>query len=113
LKQIEDGIFCKSSLQSIIIPRSIQIIDSSAFTGVILSSSDAVEFASRIKFIDENPCPEFDRWLQLRPSGIAIDFRRIQRLGFDLPSLGDHIVNLSVFEERSIICDSDEVRNGI
>jgi hypothetical protein len=27
--------------------------------------------------------------------------------------LGDYIVNLSVFEERSIIWDSDEVRNEI
>jgi serine/threonine protein kinase len=34
-------------------------------------------------------------------------------VGFDLPCSVDYIVNLSVFEERSIICDSGEVPNEI
>jgi serine/threonine protein kinase len=34
-------------------------------------------------------------------------------MGFDVPRLGDYIVNFSVFEERSIICESDEVPNEI
>jgi serine/threonine protein kinase len=76
-------------------------------------ASDAFDIASQIKLIDGNSCPEFDRWLELKQSGIALDFRRIQRMGFDVPCLGDYIVNLSIFEERSIICESDEVPNEI
>jgi serine/threonine protein kinase len=34
-------------------------------------------------------------------------------MGFDVRCFGDYIVNVSIFEERSIICDSDEVRNEI
>jgi serine/threonine protein kinase len=34
-------------------------------------------------------------------------------VGIDVPCLKDYIVNLSVFEERSIICESDEVPNRI
>jgi hypothetical protein len=30
-------------------------------------------------------------------------------VGFDVRCLGEYIVNLFVFEERSIICESDEV----
>jgi serine/threonine protein kinase len=30
-------------------------------------------------------------------------------VGFDIPCLGDSIVKFSVFQERSVICDSDEV----
>jgi serine/threonine protein kinase len=58
-------------------------------------------------------CREFARWFQLKRSGIAIDFRRIQRIGFDILCLGAYIVNLSAFEKRSMICESDEVPNEI
>jgi hypothetical protein len=102
LTRIESEAFYKSSLQSILIPSTILFI-----------ASDAVDIASQIGFIDENSCPEFDRWLKLKRSGITIDFRRIQRLGFDIPCLEDYIVNLSVFEERSLICESNEVSNNI
>jgi hypothetical protein len=76
-------------------------------------ASDAVNIDSQIRLVDGNFCPEFDRWLELRRSDIALDFRRIQRMGFDVPCLGDSIVNLSVFEAGSIICESDEVPNQI
>jgi serine/threonine protein kinase len=74
---------------------------------------DAFDIDSQIGLDDGDSCPEFDRWLQQRKSGLTNDFRRIQRVGFDLRCLGDYIVNLSVFEERSIICESDEFRNEI
>jgi serine/threonine protein kinase len=74
---------------------------------------DAVEIASQIRFIDGNSCSEFDRWVQLERSGIALDFRRIQRVGFDGRCLGDYIVDVSVFEERSLICESDEIPKEI
>jgi serine/threonine protein kinase len=76
-------------------------------------ASDVIGIASQIRLIDGDSCPEFDRWLQMKQSGIAIDFRRIQRVGFDVPCFGDYIVNLSIFEERSINCESDEVPTEI
>jgi hypothetical protein len=102
LTRIESAAFYNSSLQSILIPPTILFI-----------ASDAVDIASQIRLIDGDSCPEFGRWLQLKRSGTAIDFRRIQKLGFDIWCLEDYIVNLSVFEERSIICESDEVPNEI
>jgi serine/threonine protein kinase len=102
LTRIESEAFSSSSLQSILIPSTILFIASRAF-----------DTSSLIRLIDGDSCPEFDRWLELRRSGIGIDFRRIQRLGFDVPCLGDYFVNLSVFEERSMICESDEVANQI
>jgi hypothetical protein len=38
LTRIESGAFSKSSLQSIVIPRSVQFIDGSAFIDVTLAS---------------------------------------------------------------------------
>jgi hypothetical protein len=90
LTRIESRVFSESSLQSILIASSILFI-----------ASDAVKIASQTCVIDGDSCPEFDRWLQLKRSGIVIDFRRIQRMGFDVPCLGDYIVNVSEFEERS------------
>jgi hypothetical protein len=79
----------------------------------VFIASDAIDTASQIRLFDGDSCPEFDRWLELKRSGIAVDFRRIQRLGFDLPCLGDYTVDLSGFEEKSMIWDSDEVPNQI
>jgi hypothetical protein len=102
LTRIESEAFSSLSLQTILIPSTILFI-----------ASDAVDVASEIRLVDGDSCPEFDRWLQLKRSGIAIDFRRIQKLGFDLPCLGNYLVNVSVFEAKSVICDSDEVSNEI
>jgi hypothetical protein len=102
LRRIESKAFYGSSLQSILIPPKILFI-----------ASDAVRFVSQMILIDGNCCPEFDRWLQLRNSSLAIDFRLIQKVGFDLPCLGDYIVNLSGFEASSLICNSDKIPNQI
>jgi serine/threonine protein kinase len=80
---------------------------------VLFIAFDAIDIGSQIKLMKENFCPEFDRWLNLKRSGNAIDFRRIQRMGFENRCLRDYVVNLSGFEERSIICGSDEVRKEI
>jgi serine/threonine protein kinase len=82
-------------------------------SAILFMASDAVDIGSQDIVIDGDSCPEFDRWLELKRSGIAIDFRRIQKVGFDLPCFGDYIINLSAFEERSIIRDSDEISNEI
>jgi hypothetical protein len=74
---------------------------------------NAVGIASQMKVTDGESCPECDPWLELKRSDIVIDFQRIRRVGFDVRCLGDYIINLSIFEERSIICDSDEIPNEI
>jgi hypothetical protein len=80
---------------------------------ILFIAYDAIEMASQIRLIDGNSCPEFDRWMQLKTSGMAIDFRRIQRVGFDIPCFGAYIVNLSDIEEKSINWDSTELPNDI
>jgi hypothetical protein len=65
LTRIESGAFSSSSLQSILIPSTILFI-----------ASDAVDYALQIRLIARDSYPEFDQWLQLKRSGIAIDFRR-------------------------------------
>jgi hypothetical protein len=80
---------------------------------ILFIEPDAIHIASQICFLDGDSCPAFDRWLPPKPSRIAIDFRRIQKMGFNLPSLGDYIANLSEFEERSIFSQSSEVSSQI
>jgi hypothetical protein len=102
LTRIESKAFYKSSLEFVLIPPTILFV-----------ASNAVDRISQIIFVDGNCCPELDRWLNLKRLNIAIDFRRIHCVGFDIPYLRDYIVSVSVFEESSIICDTDEVRNDI
>jgi hypothetical protein len=102
LTRIEYEAFAYSSLQSIMIPSTILFV-----------ASDAIGIDLQVRFVDGDSCPEFSRWLELKQSGIAVDFRRIHRVGFDVPCLGDYIVNLSAFETRSLICGSDEIPNAI
>jgi hypothetical protein len=80
---------------------------------ILFIASDAVGIRSQIMVINEDSCPEFDRWLELKRLGTAIDFRGIQRMGFEIGCLGDYIVDISVFETRSLICGCDEVGNQI
>jgi hypothetical protein len=102
LTRIESEVFSRSSLQSIILPSTILFV-----------AYDAVDIALQELRVDGDFCPEFDRWQQLRKSGVTIDFRRIQRLDPSLRCFTDYIVNLSVFGERSIIGDLSEVSNKI
>jgi hypothetical protein len=78
---------------------------------ILCLASDTVGIASHLRLVDGDSCSQFDSEPQLKKSGVANDFRRIQRMGFDLRCSRDCLVNLSVFEEGSMICDSDEVRN--
>jgi serine/threonine protein kinase len=102
LTRIESDAFYESSLQFILIPSIILFI-----------ASDATEITSEIKLIDGDSCPEFARWLQLKRSGIRVDFRRIEKVGLSLPCLKDYHLNISEFKERSIICELGAESNGI
>jgi hypothetical protein len=68
-------------------------------SAILFIASNAVDVALQIGLGDENSCPEFDRWQQMKGSDIDIDFRRIQRIGFEVPSLEDYIINVSTFED--------------
>jgi hypothetical protein len=102
LIRIESSAFTYSSLESIIIPSTILFV-----------ASDAVYPELQISLLDVNSCSEFDRWLYLRISGIDLDFRRIVRVNSGLEPLRNYEMNLSVFEERSMICQSEEVLKEI
>jgi serine/threonine protein kinase len=78
---------------------------------ILFIAFNAVDIGLQIRLIDGDSCPEFHRWLQLRRSGILVDFRRIQRESLAVPYLGDYNVNLSAFEEKLIISGSNEVPN--
>jgi uncharacterized protein YuzB (UPF0349 family) len=102
LARIESEAFSNSSLRSIVIPLTILFV-----------ASDAICTDLRISLLDWNSCPEIARWLFLRGSGIAIDFRRIVRVDSGLRQLKDYVLNLSIFEKRSMIRQSDEELNEI
>jgi hypothetical protein len=102
LTRIESEVFSFSSPQSILIPPTILFI-----------ASDAVYIASQISHLDTDSCPELNRWRDLKKSDIEIDFRRIEKLNFGRACLRDYVVNVSTFEDRSVIGDSAEVLNEI
>jgi hypothetical protein len=59
LTRIESKAFHKSSLQCILIPSTI-----------LFMAYDAIDIGSQIRLVDDGSCPDFDRWLQLKRSGI-------------------------------------------
>jgi hypothetical protein len=69
---------------------------------MLFIASDAVHVASQTCHVDGDSCSEFNQWMQLKRSGLQVDFRRIQKVGSGLRYLRDYVVNLSTFEERSI-----------
>jgi serine/threonine protein kinase len=73
----------------------------------------AIELDSQIYHVDNDFSPEFDRWLELKRSNHRVDFRRIKRMGFGFRCLRDFVVNLSEFEERSMINECDGIQNEI
>jgi serine/threonine protein kinase len=80
---------------------------------ILFLASDAVSNPSQISLVEGDSCPEFDRWQQVRRSGITIDFRRILRVGSGLAQMIDYEVNLSGFEERLVIDDPDRFSNQL
>jgi hypothetical protein len=148
LARIESEVFAHSSLQSIVIPRNVEILGSSCFSeckslssisfesnsrlarieskafdglGVVITIPPTVTFVafnvipnpSKIFISDHASCPEFDHWRELRKCHIEVDFRRILRAGCGFGDLSDYQIDLSVFEEISILGDSDNVSSQI
>jgi serine/threonine protein kinase len=74
---------------------------------------DSIEVTLQACLVDGDCCPEFDRWLKLQRLNVRIDFRRIARVGSGLRCLRDCVVNLSGFEEGSMIDESERVGKAI
>jgi hypothetical protein len=70
---------------------------------VLFVAFDAISNLSNIFISDRDSCPEFDRWRQLRKSGIAIDFRWILRVGSGLRDLNDDRINLCLMKDHCFV----------
>jgi serine/threonine protein kinase len=68
---------------------------------VLFVAHNASPMPSQLTLCDEDSCPEFGRWRQLRQSGIAVDFRRIVRGGEC--ALARLPLDLTAVEEGSMI----------
>jgi hypothetical protein len=101
LKRIESQTFWGYHL-SIVIPST-----------VVFVAYDAHPNLSQLSLSDPDSCPMFDRWRRLRNLGIAVDFQRIQRFASGLPHFKDFVLDLSGFEERSVIGRNDRVSSRI
>jgi hypothetical protein len=69
---------------------------------ILFIAYDAVPNVVRLTLSDAHSCPEFEKWQQLRQSGILVDFRRIVRLNSGLPDFKYYLLDLSLFEEQSV-----------
>jgi hypothetical protein len=68
---------------------------------------DAIPNHFQISIADCDSCVQFDCWQQLRKSGIAVDFRRVLRIDSEFHGQNDYQINLSAFEERSVLDELD------
>jgi hypothetical protein len=80
---------------------------------ILFVASDAFPPSAQISIADGNSCPKFDRWLQLKRFKIAVDFRRILRVGSGFSRLGDYMANPSSFLKRRKIEECSQVSNEI
>jgi hypothetical protein len=101
LKRIESAVFSDCYL-SIVIPSTVMFV-----------AYDAHDNFFHLSLSDPDSCPVFDRWQRLRKSGITVDFQRILRFAPGLPHLKDFVLDLSGFEERSVIGRNDRVSTHI
>jgi hypothetical protein len=106
---------CCRSLSSISFDRPSQLksLESLPFDGqnfvVVIPSTirfvgfDAIPNHFQICIADCDSCVGFDRWQELRVSGISVDFRRVLRNDSEFHGLNGYLIDLSVFEERSVL----------
>jgi hypothetical protein len=69
--------------------------------------------SDQLLFAEGSSCHEFEGWLRVKQSGIAIDFRRILRCGSDVPELESYLFDDSEIEEMGMICESSGIENGL
>jgi hypothetical protein len=59
----------------------------------------------QLLFAEGHHCEEFDWWLEVRKSGISVDFRRILRFGRSHLELKSYELYESVIDEMDVICE--------
>jgi hypothetical protein len=101
LKRIESRTFFACPL-SIVVPSTVVFVAYGA---------NANRFS--VARSDPHSRPMFDRWQRLVKSGITIDFQRILRYGSALPHFKDSLLNLSEFDEGSVIGRNNQVSSQI
>jgi hypothetical protein len=95
LKRMESQAGCGCHL-SIVIP-----------SAVVFVADDADPSVFQLSLSGTDSCPMFDRWRRLMKSGVTVDFQRILRLAYGLPRLKDFVLDMSGFEERSVIGENN------
>jgi hypothetical protein len=92
-----DGLCC-----TIVLPYTVLFIDSDV--GINLD---------RLLFAEGDSCDEFEGWLRVRQSGIAVDLRRIFKIDSNLCELKSYLFDDSMIEEMGMICESAGIESGL
>jgi hypothetical protein len=97
------------------LPLQLKRIESHAFQDVFLQialpstvmsvACDVVARPDQYLSVEGDSCREFGKWLRMRQSGMAVDFRRILRIGSGFLELRHYLIEGSVFEEGRLICE--------
>jgi hypothetical protein len=109
---------CKSlSSISFESPSCLALVESRAFADsdvrVLLPSTlvflahDAHADPFRLSLSDPDFCSLFDRWRSVRTSGVAVDFRRIQKPRLDHPCFKKSVFDGTELEEESVLLEVD------
>jgi serine/threonine protein kinase len=80
---------------------------------VLFVAGDAHEHPLSLSLSDPDSCPEFDSWRRLEKSRIKVDFRRILTSRSGFRHFERPVLDLSAFEEGSVIRRSDHVSTRI
>jgi hypothetical protein len=96
-------------------------IESHAFDGisstiaipytVLFIASDPGVRPHQLLFAEGHRCEEFDGWLEVRESGISVDFRRILRFDTNHLKLISYELYESVIKEMDVICECDGIES--
>jgi hypothetical protein len=69
---------------------------------------NAFPYSCPISVFGCNSCPELEQWCARRNRDSLVDFRRVLRLGSELPSLLDCLIDLSMFERSQSVGVANE-----
>jgi hypothetical protein len=83
---------------------------------VLLIATDAIGDPCQICPANGDSCYEFDQWRDVLASGLAVDSRRIRRIGSGLGALAEYEPDPSRFNEASVVKQapiSTEIDQGV
>jgi hypothetical protein len=76
---------------------------------ILFVAYDAASYSGQISIGGVDSCAEYERWQQLRRTGMSIDFRRICTFCSGLPSRSDCLLDLSGLSKGSLLNESDGI----